>query len=349
MPCFHPITAFQPLEGGALTFRELPDHRQLEIPCNQCVGCRLRRSAEWATRCMHEAKMHRHNTWATLTYDDEHLPSRYHTGITHPRTKKPILSGTLVKEHPQKFFRALRKALLRKEYRGKHVSNGPLQFDHLNALTDTAYAALCRRKRGHAAFVRYYYGGEYGEQYGRPHYHACLFGIDFADKKHVSTTETGFKLYESKTLAELWPHGQHSIGELTWESAAYTARYIMKKITGDKQQKHYEKIDTETGEIIKTTPEFNDMSRRPGIGKLWIDKFRTDVYPRDYVLVNGRKTNPPRYYDKQHELDYPDELELIKFGRQIEAKLHAEDNTDQRLLTKEIVTIARTQSLKQKF
>lgn len=337
MPCFHPITAFQPLEGGELAWRELPDHKQLQLPCNQCVGCRLRRSAEWATRCMHEAKMHRYNSWLTLTYQDEHLPNRYDTGLTHPKTNKRIYSGTLDKHHPQKFFRALRKALSSKRAR-------------------TDLTVLFEYKDGSAAMglrpipqLRYYYGGEYGEKYGRPHYHACLFGVDFNDKKHTATTDAGYKLYESQTLTKLWPHGQHTIGDLTWETAAYTARYIMKKITGQKQKNHYEKIDHETGEIINAMPEYNDMSRRPGIAHQWLQKYLTDVYPHDHVIVRGNKTKPPRYYDKLYQPGHELELELIKHRRQTEALKHWEDHTEERLAVQEIVTTRRIQSLKQKL
>lgn len=101
MRCFHP---WKP--GAALG---LPP--TLRLPCRQCVGCRLKSSAEWATRCMHEVKCHRYNCWLTLTYDDEHLPSRYNTGLIHPRTKQPIYSGSLRKKHLQDFYRKMRKAL----------------------------------------------------------------------------------------------------------------------------------------------------------------------------------------------------------------------------------------------
>ena len=299
---------------------------------------------------MHEASMHRHNAWLTLTYADEHLPGRYNTGLVNPLTKKPIYSGTLHKEHMQKFFRALRKALGRKKT--GHAILGDLM---------TAPRTRSHPKRT----LRYYYGGEYGEKFGRPHYHACLFGIDLGDKLYESKTNTGYKLYTSPTITRLWPYGTHLIGELTWESAAYTARYIMKKINGKRKEQHYEKIDHDTGEILKIEPEYNDMSRRPGIAKTWLDKFLTDVYPHDRVIVRGHETKPPRYYDKRYEhrlkFNFNDDdlegayaeltkpLEQIKFGRQIEAKLHWRDQTDERLKVQETVTNRRIQSIKQKF
>lgn len=287
--------------------------------------------------------MHEANTWLTLTYDDDHLPSRFFTGRIHPRTQRPIYSGTLYKPHVQALMRTLRKRRFPPRPKGGRERGGNQSpILSCNCATCAPAKTLARR-------LRYYYAGEYGEQYGRPHYHVCLFGIDFQDKLLERTSDLDFKLYTSATLAELWPYGSHLIGELTWESAAYTARYIMKKITGQRQKKHYEKIDQETGEIIQQLPEYNDMSRRPGIAKPWYDKFSKDVYPHDRVLVRGNKTRPPRYYDKLHQVQQPDELELVKFARQTEARLHWRDHTDERLKTAEIVTKRRIQSIKQKF
>ena len=134
---------------------------------------------------------------------------------------------------------------------------------------------------------------EYGEQFGRPHFHACIFGHDFDDKKHYKRTKHGDILYTSATLESLWPHGFCPIGALTFESAAYVSRYVMKKQTGKAADEHYTFIDPDTGEIIRRPCEFNRMSNRPGIGAGWIDRFHSDVYPSDEVIVNGKPSKPP--------------------------------------------------------
>ena len=46
----------------------------IEVPCGRCRACRVRRSREWATRMLYEMDYHCKSTFATLTYDDEHLP-----------------------------------------------------------------------------------------------------------------------------------------------------------------------------------------------------------------------------------------------------------------------------------
>lgn len=342
MPCYHPWTPSP----------QLGLRPGLSLACGQCIGCRLRRSQEWAARCVHETKSHPFNSWLTLTYDDEHLPSRYFTGAIHPTTKRKIYSGSLNKIDVQKFIRALRKALCKKGewnkgnflYLWKQTPATPEHSKHIGGTK--------RRRLLHLTpQLRYYYGGEYGETYGRPHYHLCLFGIDLGDKRHIETTKAGFKLYESKSISKLWPHGQHRIGELNAETAAYTARYIMKKINGDKAKKHYEKICQETGEVIQQKPEFNDMSRMPGIGKQWYDKYKKDIYKKQTsaLVFNNYQQRPPRYYDEQYKRENPHHLAKLKLLRQAEARKKKEDRKPERLIDAEKIALSRTQSLKQKL
>lgn len=86
--------------------------------------------------------------------------------------------------------------------------------------------------------VRFYMCGEYGENFGRPHFHACLFGFNFPDLKLWKSGKS--KLYRSPLLEELWPFGYSSVGDVNFESAAYVARYILKKVTGADAAAHYD-------------------------------------------------------------------------------------------------------------
>ena len=79
--------------------------------------------------------------------------------------------------------------------------------------------------------IRFFHCGEYGESTSRPHYHAIIFGYDFPDKKKWRTTDRGDILYRSPLLETLWDKGSSEIGSVTFESAAYVARYSLKKIT----------------------------------------------------------------------------------------------------------------------
>ena len=103
-----------------------------------------------------------------------------------------------------------------------------------------------RLRKKYGAGIRFYHCGEYGELNKRPHYHACIFGFDFPDKRLWKVTNSGHRLYISESLDELWPFGFCTIGNVTFESAAYVARYIMKKVNGDAAADHYEWIDEDT-------------------------------------------------------------------------------------------------------
>lgn len=204
------------------------------------------------------------------------------------------------------------------------------------------------RKRFSGKRIRFYMCGEYGEQFDRPHFHACIFGIDFKDK--VLFSEAGSnRLWTSATLEALWPFGFSSIGEVTFESAAYVARYCMKKVTGEMAKDHYAMVDLDTGEIYQKEPEFAHMSLKPGIGALWLQKYFSDVFPRDYVVARGHKSKPPRYYDKRLKAANPDMYEDICLKRELDSRERVNDNTLERLAVREECAVARAQLYKRRL
>lgn len=88
------------------------------------------------------------------------------------------------------------------------------------------------------------------------------------------------------------------------------------------------------------------MSLKPGIGRGWFDKFYTDVYPRDEVVVRGKAMRPPRYYDTLFEAVDPGEMEAIKWVRELEAARYVDDSTQSRLDIRETVKLASIRTLK---
>nr|WAE43321.1 MAG: replication initiator protein [Microviridae sp.] len=157
----------------------------------------------------------------------------------------------------------------------------------------------------HKARVRFFHCGEYGELLFRPHHHSCIFGWDFPDKVLFSVRD-GVRLYRSPFLESLWTFGFSTVGDVTFESAAYVARYVCKKVTGDGADSHY------NGRV----PEYVTMSRRPGIGKKWLDKFSGDVYTKDMVVVRrGLICKPPKYYDKMYDQFNPIAMRRVKDRR----------------------------------
>lgn len=189
--------------------------------------------------------------------------------------------------------------------------------------------------------IRFYMCGEYGEQFQRPHYHACLFNVSFPDQLFYTTNKQGNRLYSSTILDKLWGLNDPTstpnlIGAVTLESAGYCARYILQKQTGDLAPGHY----------AGRTPEFNRMSLRPGIGARWLERYRSDVFPCDYVVTQeGRKDRVPRYYDTLNERVNPELLDLVKAEREETGKAQWADNTISRLRVKEIVQQAAVRQL----
>ena len=212
-------------------------------------------------------------------------------------------------------------------------------------LQHSDFQKFMKRLRKHTGpdRVRFYMGGEYGSQNWRPHYHACLFGIDWQDKRVYSETKQGHTLYESDTLTRLWGMGLCTSGAITFDSAGYIARYCTSKITGDMAENWYKRRDDE-GEY-QLTPEYSKMSLKPGIGAGWLDKYTSDVYTHDYVIINGKETKPPKYYDKLLDRTNPDRYEELKGERELRALENWQDNTPERLAVKEKVTHAAIRQL----
>lgn len=241
---------------------------------------------------MQEAQLHLENCFITLTYATEKLPK----------------DGASWRRDFQLFLKRFRR--------------------HQD-LTIIPWRARQRK-------ISYFACGEFGGLSYRPHFHSLIFGFDFADKRYWKTGKSGSLLYTSRLLSELWTDprdgkslGFSSVGALTYESAAYTAQYVMKKQTNarkarDEYPKH---IDPETGEITWLGPEFMMCSLRPGIGKEWFDRFGEDCFPSDFVVVSGRKMRVPRYYDRLMGELAPSYMEELKTARKARINL-AEQHRD---------------------
>lgn len=209
------------------------------------------------------------------------------------------------------------------------------------------WQAFAKKLRKRIGPFRFFHCGEYSEE-GRPHYHALIFGKNFdEDKVYIgrSKGKLRHRLYTSPLLEEVWGNGFVSIGDVTFESAAYVARYVMKKVTGKKaeEDRTYERFDLGTGECWDVKPEYITMSRNPGIGSDWFDKFSGDVFPSDEVRINGKKHRVPRFYDNKIS---EEDLLVFKDKRFKKAREGAKDLTPDRLATREVVLEKKIQQLK---
>lgn len=208
------------------------------------------------------------------------------------------------------------------------------------------FQLFMKRLRKKVGPVRFYMCGEYGDLNKRPHYHAAIFGHQFEDAVPFFKSQSGSIVYTSESLTKLWPLGHASIGELTRDSAAYIARYVIKKISGPPAETHYQRVDPDTGEIHQVEPEFTRMSLKPGIGARWIEQYHSDVYHLDSINTQGRLSKVPKYYDSQMEKINPDTLVTVRANRYKRAISQSEDNTEARLKTKQKLALAKNKLLK---
>lgn len=261
MPCYSPLSAYRThsnVTGKKLVFaRDNLDgydvHKSVDIPCGQCIGCRLERSRQWACRILAERECHEKTSFLTLTYKE--MPA----------------NSSLNNEDFTLFMKRLRR--------------------HLEP-----------------AKIRFFQCGEYGERNHRPHHHCILFGEDFAASRRLcEASQSGLPQYESPLLDDLWSHGRCTIGDVTFESAAYVARYTLKKVSGPSKDDHY----------AGRKPEYATMSRRPGIGALWFERYQGDIYPGDLFVPGPDRPAalPPRYFDNLLERSDPALFERVKAQR----------------------------------
>lgn len=329
MPCFSPLKGWKSIHNGGLTFDRTEGREKMDVACGQCLGCRLDRCRSWAMRIVHESQLHDRehgNCFLTLTYRSlrECTPEQRLKGLHVPD------DWSLNKEHMRNFLKRLRKALPDRK-------------------------------------VRYFYCGEYGSvcrhgtnlelskcgscNVGRPHYHVCLFGHQFKDLEPYGS-KNGNTLYTSKTLENLWSFGNVDCGELNFDSAAYTAGYVLKKITGAQADEHYCHYD-DAGYPFWVEPEYISMSRGNasykgsscGIGAGWLSEFESDVYPGDVVPVPGKGVYNlvPRYYDEIFKAKNPELMEEIKSKRREWIALNPEELSHARLMDKFKCTKAQQQ------
>jgi len=210
-----------------------------------------------------------------------------------------------------------------------------------NSLDYSLFQLFMKRARKKFGPFRFYMCGEYGERTLRPHFHALFFGLDFSDRYLWRMTDAGSRSYRSPELESVWTLGHSEVGDVTFESAAYVARYVVKKVTGSRADEHYRRVDSSTGEIVQVEPEFTRMSLKPGIGAGFVEKWKEDIYPHDYVVVNGRKCKPPRYYDQYLAGLAGTESDELEFDRQKKAAKFRADSTPERLEVREKVARSR--------
>lgn len=308
MPCYHPITGWQTPAGGKLTFGDNPPRGAYPITV-PCNGC---------IGCRLEKA--RQRTMRCMHEASLHQNNSYIT-LTYADEHLPE-NKSLDKTAIPKFIKKLRRHIDRKNDREQ-------------------------RTEAEKTKVRTFYCGEYGDRDQRPHYHALLFGWDWTDKVKWGKSKSGYPQMRSAALEKLWGKGHCTVGPVTWETAAYVARYVMKKLTGA-QKSPYMGFNHDTGEVTDArTAEFAAGSLRPGLGKPWLDRYHDEVYPADEILVNGQLVKPPQYYDRKWAELHPAAFETLIRAARDHAR-RPDDETPERLRARELVAHARVNLMRKR-
>lgn len=332
MTCTSPVPCFQqniPNENGKrpISHKPYPGYTAMMRPCNQCYDCRLGHARQWAVRSVHEASLYNQGedcVFITATFSDDALRAR------RSDDGKPVDPNTLQKRDMQLFWKRLRRhnaginEVASINDNGQTIYHNPIRY-----LAAGEYGSKCRtcgiKERYHKSQGCSHY------QPGRPHYHALIFNWRPPDGQIYS--DRGLHpIYSSQRLSDAWDdQGLILYGDVTFESAGYVARYCLKKRNGAEAWDRYTYTDFDTGEFKRILPEYNAASNRGGIGKRWYEKFKSDCYPHDYVVMKGQKMRVPKYYDRLLEHEDPLALEQLKERRKLQAELYSVDQSDQRL------------------
>lgn len=288
-------------------------NRAVVLPCGQCLGCRTAYAAQWADRIMLESLAHDESYFLTLTYADAHVPIRFYSPDKalwdRENFRYDPITGT--------FSNSFGDTCSYDELVG--LCSRLRQVMSLDSRDLTLFLKRLRRflSYHHDVQVRFYAVGEYGSLKHRPHYHIIVFGLHLDDLYEIGRNKAGRMLHSSKIIEKLWPYGRVEVDKLTWESAAYTARYTVKKLG---------KAETDFYKEFNIVPEFSRMSLKPGIGQKYFDENAKTIYEYDKIHISTssgvRTVKPPRFYDQKYDDIYPTGMKDVKANRKEIARQH---------------------------
>lgn len=280
MRCTSPKTVGFQNDGKTLCWSPTQYSKEFatfQIPCGKCIDCRLEKARDTAVRCVHEAQMYQNNSFVTLTYSDEHLKEN--------RLEYSDFQGFVKKLRNHTFQNLLDRLFpeLSQQTQRKLWRETPKQR------RDELYGAIKISLLG---------TGEYGDKTKRKHWHALIFNWRPNDLVHKYYTDRNDQVFSSKILEDLWGFGITELGNLTFESASYCARYATKKLVHGQDGQH----------------DFEPISRRSSknaIGKKWLEQYWQQTFNNGYVSIPKGDTiikcPIPAYYERWFKKTHPQE------------------------------------------
>lgn len=311
--CVAPLTVWRG-PGGKPVFRKSEALNTASaaqgLACGQCRNCRVRRTREWATRIMCEVK----------TTEHPGRPCAHGCPSTAWCTHRMSIFGTFT-------------------FAPEFLGNG--------SLSKRPWQLFAKRARFELGPFRYFVAAEYGDQFGRPHFHPILFGQGFLEDRYVWRRQGRIEYFRSPTLERLWadpetgrPLGHVEFSEVTFASAQYVAGYTLKKLRkhapeGEHREEPgpmglgpYIRPHPKTGEPVEVEREFALMSRRPGIGAEWAERWGREAVADDEVRLGAgpdesKARAVPRFFRERFATDFPEwGEELAEDRRERAVRMH---------------------------
>lgn len=273
------------------------DPRPMQVPCGSCLGCRLDRAQQWATRIIHEAQLHEHNSFCTFTYRDAAVctDEQYDNGLYLPP------DGSLQPKHFRNFLKKLRH-----RYPGR-----PIRYYQCGE-----YGDQLNRPHHHATFFNLRFHDEelFDENDGQP-----LFTSEFLE----NLWGYGFCTVSPLTWENAAYISRYALKKITGEKSH--EHYLRFDDYGNQYWLHpeYSTMSRRPGLGTEWLKRYhNDVYPND----------RVPVPTRDghTKLIN----KAPKFYDQLLEDVDPDQLESVKRTRQRFRDLHRDEYTPERLKAK---------------
>lgn len=290
MRCLYPRTVGFKSDGRTISWSQRSyskEYDTFQLPCGKCIECRLEYARSAAIRCVHEAKMFSDNSFITLTYSDSHVGD-----------------GRLRYYDFQSFMKRLRDDRFRSYLKQLGISR-------------SEWKGLSRDERSHhldLLSIGFFATGEYGDITKRPHWHALLFNYRPDDLVYRYSNDRGDRIFTSATIDALWGFNDSDsrpsdIGDVSFESAGYVARYAAKKLVHGVDGSH-------------DFSPIHKRSSRYAIGKRFVETYWNDIFFGSGCMVDRSDGSSvrcaiPRYYEKWLLKHRPDDF--IRYVSEIKA------------------------------
>lgn len=232
----------------------------VDVPCGKCELCRVERRYSRALRIMLEAEFWPERTYfLTLTYSNENLDT-----------------NELVHNDWAQFMKNFRRRYCEAQHCKISDRGGKNHGRTYSRTFKKIKQVMC---------------GEYGDTFGRKHFHGIIFNHSFDDITFTGQySSKGYPIYTSASLENTWGKGRVQLSEVTFDLALYVGAYVTDPMDDEPDKDHKKKQYGRFG---------------AGIGLSWIKKYWKDALSAKRIQLIDRDFPIPRYYLKWIKENHP--------------------------------------------